>query len=321
MPSAVRPSTVRSASSSSSSSSVPAALAASVRRNPLVALPYLTDRDRQILALLDQHRVLTTDQLRRVFFTSTRRCQTRLRRLHALGMLDRFRYASPRYGLGQPPWKWTLGLAGARFQAAATGRPTPTDRAHRDRVLRLGANPALPHLTATNELFVRLLHHARTTPDARMLRWWSEPAATAAFLGIHPDGHLLWTAHGATVGAFVEVDLGTEDLPRLSGKLPAYARLTASGGPRYPVLFWLPTRQREINLRRHLTALATSHDPTAAAAAAVPVATAIHDDDPAGPVWLPTDSWHRVRLTDLPSDHGPDTAHNPNWRSGHLDLT
>jgi hypothetical protein len=51
------------------------------------------------------------------------------------------------------------------------------------------------------------------------------------------------------------------------------------------------------------------------------VATAIHDDDPAGPVWLPVDTWRRVELSDLPSDHGPDTAHNPNWRQGHLDLT
>jgi DNA-binding Lrp family transcriptional regulator len=312
---------ITSGSSSVSSSS---SLLASARRDPLAALSHLTDRDRRILDLLDEHKVATTDQLERVFFTSTRRCQNRLRLLHQLGMLDRFRYAHSRYRLGQQPWKWTLGLAGARFQAAAHGRPTSTDRAHRDQVLRLSANPALGHLLATNEFFVRLLHATRTQPGARVARWWSEKTATAAFLGIQPDGHLLWAAGGATVGAFVEVDLATEDLARVGQKLVGYARLMASGGPRYPVLFWLPSRQREINLRRHLTAIsATSgRGGGTAGAVTVPVATATHDSDPAGEVWLPVTSWRRVRLVDLPGgqDHGPDSAYNPNWTGGHLDL-
>ncbi|MDQ1250257.1 MAG: replication-relaxation family protein [Actinomycetota bacterium] len=276
--------------------------------DPLLALSHLTDRDRRLLGLLENHQVLTTDQIHRLFFTGLRTCQARLRLLHRVQLLDRFRQAS--LSGGPQEWRWTLGPTGARFQAAVAGRRPDSDRAHRDKVIRLMANPALGHLLVTNEFFVRLLTTARATPTASLDRWWSERAATAAFLGIRPDGHALWTAHGRTVGLFLEVDLGTEDLPRVTAKLAAYARLARSGGPRYPVLFWLPGRQREINLRRHLESTHVE----------VPVATATHDRDPADAVWLPADAWRRVRLTDLDSHHGSDSAHNPNWRAGRLDL-
>jgi hypothetical protein len=36
---------------------------------------------------------------------------------------------------------------------------------------------------------------------------------------------------------------------------------------------------------------------------------------------MPVDGWQRLRLADLPSDHGPESATNPNWRHGHLDLS
>jgi hypothetical protein len=53
----------------------------------------------------------------------------------------------------------------------------------------------------------------------------------------------------------------------------------------------------------------------------VPVATATHKVDPAGSAWLPADGWQRVSLPDLPSHHGRNTAANPNWVDGQLDLS
>src|SRR6266511_2165181 len=76
------------------------------------------------------------------------------------------------YG-GAEPWQWTLGLFGARLRAGATGRAAPTERAHREQVLRLTAHPRLPHLLATNEFFVRLAHTARTDTGVGLDRWWS----------------------------------------------------------------------------------------------------------------------------------------------------
>jgi protein involved in plasmid replication-relaxation len=283
--------------------------------NPLSIHPHLTARDRDILELLDQHRVMTSDQLHRIHFQALRTCLLRLNALRSLALLDRFRFARP-YG-GTEPWKWVLGLNGARFVAAAHARPSPTERAHRDHVMRISASPTLTHLLTTNEFFASLHHSARNTSppgaDHRLDRWWSERETTNRFLGIQPDGHGLWTntRTATTTGFFLECDLGTETLTRLTAKLLGYARSAAGGGPRYPVLFWLPSLQRET----HLQNLLRQSPPP------VPVATAVHGSDPANPVWLPADGWQRLRLDELPSDHGPESAHNPTWRDGQLDLS
>jgi hypothetical protein len=275
----------------------------------LALYPHLTIRDRTLLAQLDEHLVLTTDQIHRLHFQALRTCQIRLRELHMLGLLERFRFA--RMHGGSDPWHWTLGLAGAQFRAGATGRPAPTERAHRDKVIRLTARSSLAHLLATNEFFVRLARTARTDPQVRLDRWWSERTATARFLRIRPDGHALWTARGRTVGWYLECDMGTESLPRVRGKLEAYQRLAASGGPQYPVLFWLSSTAREAHLQQALRR----------ALPEVAVATATHDTNPAQTVWLPADGQQRVSLAELPCDHGRNTASNPNWIDGQLDLS
>jgi hypothetical protein len=290
-------------------------------RDLLTIHPHLTRRDRSLLALLDEHVVLTTDQLARVFFTRPRTCLLRLEVLRGLGLLHRFRFSHPNGG--SEPWKWVLGHVGAQFQAAATRRRPPTGRAHEQYLLRLTMSPTLDHLLATNEFFVRLQHATRTPVPAcdpddiatsgerRLDRWWPETTTAARFGGIQPDGHALWTSHGRTVGAFLECDLGTENLRRLIFKLDGYTRLVRVGGPTYPVLFWLPSRERETNLQQRLRDLGPQ----------VPVATATHDADPAGAVWLPVDGWQRMPLHQLTSDHGPHSAANANWRDGLLDLT
>jgi hypothetical protein len=275
----------------------------------LALYSHLTSRDRNLLALLDEHLVLTTTQVHRLHYRALRTCQIRLHELHKLGLLERFRFARM-YG-GSEPWHWALGLHGARFRAGATGRPAPTERAHRQRVLHLTARARLPHLLATNEFFVRLAFTARIDPHVQLDRWWSERTATAKFLRIRPDGHGLWTERGRTVGWFLETDMGTEPLTRVLSKLEAYESLAASGGPRYPVLFWLPNADRESHLQQALRQQLPK----------VAVATATHDTDPAEAVWLPADGWQRVSLQSLPTDHGRHTASNPNWIGGQLDLS
>ena len=275
----------------------------------LALYPHLTPRDRNLLALLDEHQVLTTSQIHRLHYRAARTCQIRLRELHKLGLLERFRFARL-YG-GSQPWHWTLGLHGARFRAGATGRPAPTERAHRERVLRLTASARLPHLVMSNEFAVRLAFTARIDHRVRLDRWWSERAATGRFMRIRPDAHGLWTEGGRTVGWFLETDMGTEPLTRVVSKLEAYESLAASGGPRYPVLFWLPNADRESHLQQELRRLLPE----------VPVTTATHDTDPAEAVWLPVDGWQRVSLEHLSSDHGRNAASNPNWIEGQLDLS
>jgi hypothetical protein len=271
----------------------------------LTIYPHITSRDRQLLQLLDDHQVLTTDQIHRMLFLARRTCQIRLGELAALGLLDRFRFA--RAGGGSQPWHWTLGHNGHRFQAPAHNRPEPTVRTSRQTVQRLSANPNLTHLLTANEFFVRLSAYARRHPEARLDRWWSETTTTKQYRTITADGHGLWSIADATVGFFLEADTGTEPLrSRVVTKLDRYAQLIRRGGPRYPVLFWLGSERREEHL--HLLLPGRRGD--------VPFATATHATDPAAAVWLPGGATGRVRLAELPSDHGQPVADNPNYDEG-----
>ncbi|MFI7578289.1 replication-relaxation family protein [Micromonospora sp. NPDC049497] len=267
----------------------------------LTIYPHITSRDRLLLHLLDDHQVLTTDQIHRMLFHAQRTCQLRLNELATLGLLDRFRFA--RDGGGSHPWHWTLGHHGHRFQAAAHHRPEPTLRATRQRLHRLSANPRLHHLLTVNEFFVRLTAHTRQHPHARLDRWWSETTTTQQFRTITADGHGLWSVDDTTVGFFLEADTGTEPLGRVVAKLDRYAQLIRRGGPRYPVLFWLGSEQREEHLHQLLYGRRGD----------VPVATATHPTNPADAVWSPAGATNRVRLTELPSHHGQPVADNPNY--------
>ena len=101
------------------------------------------------------------------------------------------------------------------------------------------------------------------------------------------------------------MDLGNESHSRLIEKLGPHRALRAEGGPRYPILFVLPSRQREQNLHRKLA----DHP-----VPGLTVATTSPDSgtDPAGPVWrLVGNGRQRDRLADLPSSHGQPGAYNP----------
>lgn len=267
----------------------------------LAIYPHITDRDRQLLQLLDDHHVLTTEQIQQLLFAARRTCQLRLGELNGLGLLDRFRFA--RTGGGSQPWHWTLGHNGHRFQAAAHERTEPTLRSSRQLVQRLSANPNLTHLVTVNEFFVRLRAHARQHPEARLDRWWSETTTSKQFRTITADGHGLWSVADTTVGFWLEADTGTEPLGKLIAKLDRYAALTRRIGVRYPVLFWLHSAQREEHLHQLLRGRTGEVD----------VATATHETNPAEGVWLPVGATSRVGLVELPTDHGHVVADNPNF--------
>jgi len=277
----------------------------------LAIYPHITSRDRQLMALLDHHQVLTTNHITRLFFRAPRTARHRLAELFGLGLVDRFRFA--RSGGGTDPYHWVLGVAGQRFQAATRGELEPTARAASQRIARLSANPRLHHLLTVNEFFVRLGEHARRHDGGALDRWWSEQQAKqfkSSKAIINPDGHGLWTRGGQTAGFWLEADTGSEALTRVVTKLDGYRKFAAGGGPRYPVLFWLASPIREEHLHRLLR-----HEPSG-----VTTVTATQDADPAQAVWLPSDGTQRVALEQLPSFHGSNNPSNPNFVNGVLHL-
>jgi hypothetical protein len=271
-------------------------------------LSRLTLRDRELLSWLAEHYVLSTAQISQALFTSNRSARLRLNTLHCIDAVSRFVDVTT----GDKQYLYALGPLGMLLHRTIYNDPDhPDSRAPRtsyERVERIVGSRKLAHLLGTNQFFVDLHAYTRTDPTARLVRWWSEQHATAAYAagsfaashatGVHPDGHGVWHAGGREVGFFLEHDNGTEPLGTVLGKLRGYARL-AEFGPRYPVLLHVPSRRRETNL---LNALAGVPTP-------MPVATGVHGEHPAGPSWtLAADPRLRRWLHELPSDHGPDHA-------------
>ncbi len=254
-------------------------------------------RDYTIANLLDEHTTLTTDQLAAVLFEHRTTCRHRLHALRRLGFIDRFVRNRP----GDPaPACWVPGTLSARYVALARDENPPTPKALRDRQDRTYASPYLDHLLQANQFFIDLLVDARHRAQADLVRWWSERTTVAAFgRRVHPDGHGVWRDEVGETGFFLELDRGTESLPRLVDKLSAYRRLQADGGPAYPVLFALPSAARE----QHLQAKLADRLP-----GGVRVATCVTQSgvSPAGRIWwLVGQPPRRISLGEIPGEHGP----------------
>ncbi|UGT45365.1 replication-relaxation family protein [Nocardia yamanashiensis] len=114
----------------------------------------LLERDRRLLYLLAEHKVLTTDQIAALEFTSARRAQDRLRKLREMGMLFAFRESL--YGGGTSQTRHALGYSGARLFAAARAEKPPTPAGHALSLERLACSPILDHRLGVNGFFAAL---------------------------------------------------------------------------------------------------------------------------------------------------------------------
>ncbi|TDB80921.1 hypothetical protein E1091_19110, partial [Micromonospora fluostatini] len=221
----------------------------------------IVPRDHDLLTLLAEHYLLSTEQITAALFRSRRTAQRRLTILHRLDVLHRFgrsgahgRYGSLLYTLGR------IGLhlyPSSYHDPGGVGGKAP--RSSLERAKRIAASGQVNHLLGVNQFFIDLIATARRDGDARLSRWWSEQHATAVYAqaGIRPDGHGVWTTAGTSTGFFLEHDNDTENLARVVAKLRGYERLTTFG-PRYPVLFWVPSRRREASLLGVLAGLHTA---------------------------------------------------------------
>jgi hypothetical protein len=264
-------------------------------RRLLAVLDRLTDRDRMLCRLLDDHRVLTTAQVTDVGFAGGRRARMRLAELYALDVLDRFR---PRTGGSPVPFHWVLGALGATLVAAEHGVDPADLDWRRGLVHDLAASQRLTHLVGLNGFFCALIRSARTRPGCQLNEWWSERRCAREWGElVRPDGYGVWTDNATTLPFLYEHDNGTERLARLAGKLDGYGRLAVEAGHPNWVLFTFPGPRREAEARRVLT------HPT------VPVATTSRPPGlaPDTAVWLPTTSagprLRLAQLADLPLDN------------------
>lgn len=212
----------------------------------------VTDRDRRIAFDCFEHRVLTSEQLRRLHFKNQRTARSRLNQLHQQRVLDRFRPPWQR-GQGSTPYHWVLDEAGAYLVANELG----IDRSdlhwrHAD-ALAIAGSTKLVHQIAVNELITRLATEA-CDAGGHLSEWYGEHTTRRLLGGIViPDTYAVLQLPGRQpLHLLVELDRGTEDHKRLRDKAAGYARAL----PRSPLanldptaLLVLPNQARATALR------------------------------------------------------------------------
>ncbi|MEV4170124.1 replication-relaxation family protein [Nonomuraea sp. NPDC049709] len=264
----------------------------------------LTQRDRALIRLIRDFRVLTSPQVSEMFFDTDDAARRRLLALTRMGILERFRPNLPP-AMGTAPYHYVIGETAAAVLASEEGVDLSDFGYRRDRVLSIVYSQRLAHTVGTNGIAASLYGFARRHPVTELTTWWPEHRCAAEWGSMaKPDAYGRWTEGLHNIEFFLEYDTGTEPLDRVAHKLDGYARLTESSRIVTPVLFWVQGERREANLRKKL-----KHHP---ANMFVPIATGhadtvngMVDDGPAGARWLPTDlDRPRFRLAEL-AKHWP----------------
>jgi len=210
----------------------------------------LTERDQRVALACYEHRVLTTEQLRRLYFSAPRRTRRRLALLYELRVLDRFRPAR-QPGQGSAQHHWILDEAGAHVVAAQLGVERAELRFRHQAALGIFGSQKLDHQLEVNEFFTRLTEDARQA-GGRLLEWWGERRSLAALEGkVAPDGYGKLLLPGRRPVSFLlELDRGSEDHSRLRQKARRYDKAL----PRSPLadeepllLITVPSLQRRDN--------------------------------------------------------------------------
>jgi hypothetical protein len=253
----------------------------------------LTDRDRRIALDCYEHRVLTTEQLRRLHFRGSRTTRKRLQKLRELRVLASFRPPS-QPGEGGAQNHWVLDEAGALVVAAEFGLERAELRWRAQAALAIASSSKLAHQLAVNEFFTRLTEDAREAGGA-LERWWGERRSGDALNGIAtPDGYGRLRLPGEQAVEFLlELDRGSEDHGRLKEKARRYAKALPRSELRNPlVLLLLPSTERT----------ARAAESVAASAAPIAARTWTAESD-VSPLALVGDAHERTnRRRDLEAD-------------------
>lgn len=247
---------------------------------PLPSLPglRLTPRDLDILALVAEHGLATSEQLARAYWSGgpAKRLATAdtgpaRKRLAALARAGALRTAGSNGGAQQ---QYVVTPLGARLIGREGCQPPKL------------ADPALPHRLAVVDFGTALI--AATRAAGGTLTWDGEGTLCRdETLPGRPDGRIALTMPAGSLSAWVEVDRGTEGWGWLGPKLE---RLAAHGGAdAILVAFTSPGRAQG----------AATRLPVADGIVVAGALLSAHVADPLGTIWTPAGATSPVSLLEL----------------------
>jgi hypothetical protein len=227
----------------------------------------LNDRDHAVLADLERFRLLSTRHVQRLHFSDhatsqagTRATNRTLHRLSELGTVTPLRRRVGGVRKGSASFVWQLAATGEHYLRAIRGQ------ARRRRFPEPGMH-FFAHTLAVADVAVTLVEAERTTVGLAIEHLGTEPGNWRRYLGVggetkwlKPDLHVI-TSHD--VGGdevedeheFLEIDLGTEHLPRIQTKCQMYLAYAKTGAYQaahglFPAVVWLSAdRARRAALR------------------------------------------------------------------------
>src|SRR6266511_2765688 len=271
------------------------------------------ERDNAILQSLLEHKVLTTHQIKSLYFRSLRRCQHRMRELNDLGLISSFPVGRG-FGEGRPPTCFILTKTGLAEIAETKGVRASDLSWVPDHGYR--ASQMLPHRLGVNAFFCALAEASRGHEGHCLATWRPEHWVRTRAAEVKPDGFGRYLHPGGACEFYLEYDRGTEAFGALARKLEGYLRLAAGwtkeqellGFPN--VLIIVPEGVREGEVGSALRHAIGSLHVSGSLATSFPLYVAneehLTEIGVLGPAWrhLTTDS-DRLSLLDLPA-HLPD---------------
>jgi hypothetical protein len=269
----------------------------------------LDERDHALLLNLLEHKVLTTHQIKSLFFRSFRRCQHRMKELKDLGLVSSFTVGRG-FGEGRPPACWFLTKTGLAAIAEANDVRASDLSWVPDQSYRGSQN--LAHRLGVNAFFCALAEASRANEDHCLATWRPEHWVRTRAAEVKPDGFGRYLHPGGACEFYLEYDRGTEAFGALARKLEGYLRLAAGwtkeqeflGFPNLLIIVPEGVREGEVgSALRH--AIGTVHV-RGSLATSFPLYVATEEQlielGVLGPVWqhLPTDA-ERTSLLELPA--------------------
>ncbi len=277
----------------------------------------LDERDHALLLSLLEHKVLTTHQIRSLYFRSFRRCQHRLKELRDLRLVAAFSVRRG-FGEGRPPAYWFLTKPGlAEIAHAKDVRPSDLpwipDESYR-------GSRTLAHRLGVNAFFCALAEASRDHDGHCLATWRPEHWVRTRAAEVKPDGFGRYVHPAGACAFYLEYDRGTEAFGALARKIQGYLRLAANWTeeqelPGFPnLIFIVPEEVREQEVGSAFRHAIETVRARGSLASSFPLYVASEDGltecGVLGPVWkhLPTDG-DRVTLLDLPAQ--PDDPSPP----------